>query len=54
MEDLVEGLMQKVGLSKDQADKVVAFLKEHADEIPGLLAKAGLKDKLPGGLDKLF
>lgn len=35
---------------------MIAFLKEHADEVPkwlGLDLNA-LKDKLPGGLGKLF
>ena len=54
MEDLIEGLIEKVGIDKETAEKVVAFLKEHADEIPGLLAKAGLKDKLPGGIGDLL
>lgn len=54
MEELVAKLTEKVGLDPAMAKKVVDFLKEHADEVPGWLAKAGLKDKLPGGLDKLF
>jgi len=54
MDDLIEGLTEKVGIDKETAEKVVAFLKEHASEIPALLAKAGLADKLPGGLGKLF
>jgi len=54
MEELIENLMSKVGLSKDIAEKVADFIKEHADDIPGWVAKAGLKDKLPGGLGGLF
>lgn len=54
MEDLVAKLTEKVGLDPQMAQKVVDFLKEHADEIPGWLAKSGLKDKLPGGLGKLL
>ncbi len=54
MDDIIEGLTEKVGIDKETAEKVVAFLKDHADEIPALLAKAGLADKLPGGLGKLF
>ncbi len=54
MDDLIEGLTEKVGIDKETAEKVVAFLKENASEIPALLAKAGLADKLPGGLGKLF
>jgi hypothetical protein len=54
MDALIEGLINKVGLDKETAEKVVEFLKEHADELPGMLAKSGLKDKLPGGLGNLF
>lgn len=54
MEELINGLVAKVGLNKDMAEKVVAFLKEHADEVPKWLASAGvgsaLAGHLPGGL----
>jgi hypothetical protein len=54
MEDFIEGLVAKVGLDRATAEKVVAFVKEHADEVPKWLASSGLADKLPGGLgDKL-
>ncbi len=54
MEELVAKLTEKVGLDPEMARKVVDFLKEHADEVPGWLARAGIKDKLPGGLGKLL
>ncbi|MEZ4383100.1 MAG: hypothetical protein R3A79_17365 [Nannocystaceae bacterium] len=58
MDELIQGLITKVGLDKQTAEKVIAFLKEHADELPALLAKSGLQDKLggslPGGLGGLF
>lgn len=54
MDELISGLTEKVGLDKETAEKVVAFLKENASEVPGWLAKAGIADKLPGGLGKLF
>ena len=54
MEELVEKIMSKVGLDKENAEKVADFIKEHADDIPGWVAKAGLKDKLPGGLGGLL
>lgn len=54
MEELIEKLMSMVGLDKDTAEKVADFIKEHADDIPGWVAKAGIKDKLPGGLGDLF
>ncbi len=54
MEQIVAKLVEKVGLDEGTAKKVADFIKEHADEIPGWLAKAGVADKLPGGLGKLF
>ncbi|MBK8261589.1 MAG: hypothetical protein IPK80_09640 [Nannocystis sp.] len=54
MEELINGLITRVGLDKATAEKVVAFLKEHAADLPGMLAKSGLADKLPAGLaDKI-
>jgi len=52
MDDLIQGLMSKVGLDKATAEKVIAFLKENADDIPAMLAKSGMADKLPAGLGK--
>lgn len=54
MEELIAGLTEKVGIDKETAEKVVAFLKDNIDEVPGWLAKAGVADKLPGGLGKLL
>jgi hypothetical protein len=54
MEEFVAKMAEKVGISEETAMKVVEFLKEHADEVPGLLAKSGLKDKLPDGIGDLF
>ena len=54
MDELLNGLIEKVGLDKETAEKVIAFLKDNASEIPELLAKSGVADKLPGGLGKLF
>ena len=50
MEELIAQLVAKVGLDEDIAKKVAEFIKEHADDIPGWIGKAGLADKLPGGL----
>lgn len=52
MDDLIQGLMSKVGLDKATAEKVIAFLKENANDLPAMLAKSGMADKLPGGLGK--
>lgn len=54
MEEFLQKMIDKVGLDRATAEKVIDFLKEHADDAVGLLSKSGLKDKLPGGLgDKL-
>ncbi len=50
MEDLLKGLMSKVGLGEDKAKDVIRFLQEHADEVPKWLASSGIADKLPGGI----
>lgn len=58
MEELVEQLVAKVGLNQDQAKQVVAFLQENLHKVPEWLGQSdlveSLKDKLPGGLGKLF
>lgn len=58
MDEFIEQLAAKVGISQEQAQQVVEFLKENAHRIPELLggddALQSLKDKLPGGLGKLF
>ncbi len=46
MDELLAGLMSKVGLSEEQAHKVIEFLKENADQIPQWLAATGLDDKI--------
>ncbi len=54
MEDFVNKMVEKVGIDKATAEKVIAFLKEHADDAVAYLQKSGMADKLPGGLgDKL-
>jgi len=56
MEEFVQKMVDKVGIDKATAEKVIAFLKDHADDAMHLLGKSGLdlKHKLPGGLgDKL-
>ena len=52
MDDLIQGLISKVGLDKDTAEKVIAYLKENAGDLPAMLAKSGVADKLPGGIGK--
>jgi hypothetical protein len=54
MEDFIAKMSEKVGIDKATAEKVVAFLKDHADDAVKLLQTSGVADKLPGGLgDKL-
>ena len=50
MDAIIAGLIEKVGLDEETAHKVIEFLKEHADELPALLAKSGLADQLPEGV----
>ena len=58
MEDLIKGLMTKVGLSKEQAEKVADFLEENASKLPEWLGKSdtlkNLGKKLPGPLGDMF
>jgi hypothetical protein len=58
MEEMIQQLVQKVGLDEEKAAQVVEFLKENAAKIPEWLGGSdmleSLKDKLPGGLGKLF
>ena len=54
MDEFVQKMAEKVGIDKSTAEKVIDFLKEHADEAVEMLGKTGIADKLPGGLgDKL-
>ena len=54
MEDFVEKMVEKVGIDKATAEKVIAFLKDHSEDALKFLQSSGIKDKLPGGLRKLF
>ncbi|MEJ7602808.1 MAG: hypothetical protein WKG01_33280 [Kofleriaceae bacterium] len=58
MEEFAEKMAEKVGIDKSTAERVIEFLKEHADDALAMLSKSGLADRLPGGLgdklDKLF
>ena len=54
--EFVEKIAEKCGISKEQAEKVVAFLKDHSDEVLEYLGKndtvKGMADKV--GLGGLF
>jgi hypothetical protein len=54
MDEFLNKMVDKVGVDKATAQKVMAFLKDHADEAVKYLQTSGVADKLPGGLgDKL-
>ncbi len=53
-EDFINKMVDKVGIDKATAEKVVAFLKDHAAEAVQLIQGSGIKDKLPGPLGKLL
>jgi hypothetical protein len=54
MEELMQKLVDTVGIDRATAGKVIEFLKDHADDVVQALSRSGIKDKLPGGLgDKL-
>lgn len=54
MDEFLEKMSEKVGIDKDTAKKVVAFLQEHADEALPIIKNSGVLEKLPGGLgDKI-
>ena len=54
MDEFIAKMSEKVGIDKKTAEKVVAFLKDHADDVGKYITESGLKDKLPGGLGKMF
>jgi len=58
MEEMIEQLITKTGLSREQAEQVVDFLKTNAHKLPEWLGQTDLgKDlmgKLPGGLGGMF
>jgi hypothetical protein len=54
MDEFVNKMVEKVGIDKATAEKVIAFLKDHADDAMKYISSSGIADKLPGGLgDKL-
>ena len=54
MEELINKMVEKVGIDKGTAEKIFAFLKDHKEDALKALESSALKDHLPGGLgDKL-
>jgi len=54
LEEFINGLIEKTGISKEQATQVIEFIKDHASELPKLIGEnqflSGLADKLPEGI----
>ena len=52
MEDMISGLIEKCGLSEEQANKVGSFMQENASKVPEWLGESdAAKDiakKIPG------
>ncbi len=51
IEGFISQMAEKVGISEEQAQQVIEFLKENADKVPEILgsdALAGVKEKLGG------
>jgi hypothetical protein len=54
MDEFIQKMVDKVGIDKGTAEKVMAFLKDHAEDAVKYLQSSGIADKLPGGVgDKL-
>jgi hypothetical protein len=54
MDEFLNKMSEKVGIDKATAEKVMAFLKDHADDAVKYLQSSGIADKLPGGIgDKI-
>lgn len=58
MEEMIQGLVTKCGLSEEQAKTVYDYLVENGPQVTQWLSDSGMKDKikdkLPGGLGGLF
>ena len=58
MQEMISGLIEKCGLSEEQADKVAAFMQENASRVPEWLGESdaakNIAKKLPGGIGDLF
>lgn len=54
MDEIITGLIEKVGLDENQAQAVIAFLQQHADKLPALLAGGGLGGQASGLLGGLM
>ncbi len=58
MEEMISGLIEKCGLSEDQAGKVASFMQDNASKVPEWLGESdaakNIAKKLPGGIGNLF
>jgi hypothetical protein len=52
MEEMIAGLMKKVGLDRATAEKVFAFVKDNAEKVPEWIGKndtaKAIAGKIPG------
>jgi hypothetical protein len=54
MEEFLDKMVAHVGIDKDTAHKILAFLTEHKEDAIKAIESSAIKDRLPGGLgDKL-
>lgn len=54
MEEFIHQMIEKVGIDRATAEKVIAFLQEHAADLPALLGKAGSAEGLLNQAKGLF
>jgi hypothetical protein len=54
MEEMIDKMVAHVGIDRATAEKVVQFLREHAEELPKWLAQSGIADRLPGNLGNML
>lgn len=50
---MIEGLVSKVGLSREKAEQVVQFMKENASRLPEWLGQSDLGKKVAGKIPGL-
>ncbi len=50
MEELVNKMVDQVGIDQATAEKVISFLKDHAADVGNYIGESGLAAKLPGSI----
>lgn len=54
IDEIVSTMAEKVGISQEQAQQVIEFLKEHADSLPSLLGSGGAMGAVTDKLGDMF